>query len=146
MQRGIWRENTNTKAGMTLIEVLVATVIFATVVLMLFAMMSNSTKMKYRAQVETLTTITAQMLLEEQYGKTVEELDDLIDNPTGTETIFLSDDVVNGDSVVLNYVWVVAPVAGFENGLIKVSVTVHNDFFEVETSLESIIRLAPSGP
>jgi len=130
---------------MTLIEVLVATVIFATVALMLFAMLSNSTKLKHRAMVDTLATVTAQMMLEEQYGKTIGQLNDLKDSPTVPITIVLSDDPVNGETVVFDYQWSVVPVEGFEDKLIKVSITVHNEFFNVETSLESLIRPAP-GP
>jgi len=136
------------KDGMTLIEVLVATIIFASVVLMLFGLFTNSVKLERRAVVESLTTYTAQMMLEEVYGMQKGVLDVPesgllgLNGINGEESIVLSDEPP-AEVIVLNYVWTAAEVPGSE--LIRVSVTVKNAYFEVETTLESLIKPVPSG-
>jgi len=132
------------KAGMTLIEVLVAMTIFAVVAVPLFSMFSNSIRMERRALVESLTTYTAQMMMEEQYGKTEDELLDL-EEMEGEEIILLSSDPEDEDSVVLNYLWN-AELDEYYPNLINVKLTVRSDFFEVETTLESLIRATPPSP
>lgn len=106
-------------------------------------------KMERRALVESLTTYTAQMMMEEVYGMERGEAAGGgllgLDGKTGSEPIVLSDAPAKEDSVVLDYLWSAEADEVYPN-LIKVKLTISNDFFEVETALESLIRPAPASP
>ena len=126
---------------MTLIEVLVAMAIFGAVAVPLFAMFSNSMKMERRALVESISTYTAQMKIEEAYGTiTKDEADEgVMEN--GTETIILSyDSSGDPDDAIELFYELSAELDESGYDLIKVTVTVGSEFFEVETTLESLIR------
>jgi len=129
------------KAGMTLIEVLIAVALFAVVALPLYAMFSNSVKLERRALVESLTTYTAQLMMEEAYGMTAPALLTAF-NTGGAKVpydIGLTDDME--DAVALYYIYFAEPENEFKN-LVKVTITVGSEYFEVETTLETIIRPA----
>ena len=124
---------------MTLIEVLVAVALFAVVALPLYAIFTNSLKLERRALVESLTTYTAQILMEEAYGMTGPEL--LANfNTHGAKVPYDIDlNIDDEDAVALFYVSKAEPETSFNN-LVRVTLTVGSEYFEVETTLENIIR------
>jgi len=131
--------NIKSRAGMTLVEVLVAMAIFAAVAVPLFAMFSNSMKMERRALVESLTTYTAQMMIEEAYGNTTDQLKAKVTEPgePGEYTVVLSED--GEDSIELYYTfYIMEKINGTD--LTGVTITVGSEYFEVETRLEAMIR------
>jgi len=154
MQRAKLKEAVKSKGGMTLIEVLVATVIFATLAVALFGLFSNSAQMERRALVESLTTYTAQMMIEEVYGRTQDDLLAIYNTKTSSNPdgklpydIYLTEDTVKEESIALTYVWTAElfdPDSDSETSLVRVTVTVSNDYFEVSTTLEALIRPVPS--
>jgi len=145
MKKGLCKLNIKSRAGMTLVEVLIAIALFAVVALPLFGMFSNSMRMERRALVESIATYTAQMKMEEAYGRTATDLlDDFhTDGNKVDETIILSDDPEDPDSIALYYIIATEPDVGSPN-LIKVSITVGNEYFAVESTLENLIRPVPT--
>jgi len=129
------------KAGMTLIEVLIAVALFAVVALPLYAVFSNGLKLERRALVESLTTYTAQLMMEEAYGMTAPAL--IAKYNTGGSKVMYDIDITDDkeDAVALYYIYHAEADAEFKN-LVKVTITVGSEFFEVETTLETIIRPA----
>jgi len=131
--------NMKSRAGMTLVEVLIAMALFAVVAVPLFAMFSNSMKMERRAMVESIATYTAQMKMEEVYGLTATELFDL-DGIENKEEINLSSDP--DDLLELKYVFFMEPESG-GLGLIEVEIIVWNEYFEVDAMLNNTVKPAP---
>ena len=124
---------------MTLIEVLVAVALFAVVALPLYGMFSNSLKLERRALVESLTTYTAQILMEEAYGMTGPELLANFNTHSAKVPYDIDLNIDDEDAVALFYVSKAEPETSFNN-LVRVTLTVGSEYFEVETTLENIIR------
>ena len=61
-------------AGMTLVEVIIAIVLFTLVVTPIMNVFSYSLKLERRALIHALATYTAQMKMEEAYGLAKDEL------------------------------------------------------------------------
>jgi prepilin-type N-terminal cleavage/methylation domain-containing protein len=129
------------KAGMTLVEVIVAIAIFAGVALPLFAMFTNSMKMERRALVESLATYEAQLQMEQAYGMTAEEM--LLAYNTGGDKVYYPVGLTTdpSDAIDLYYTYSSA-WAGDELNLIRVTIIVGNDYFEVDATIESYITPA----
>jgi len=136
MKRNIWKLNIKSKAGMTLVEVLVAIALFAVVALPLFGMFSNSMRLERRALVESLTTYTAQMKMEEAYGRPAES-----EEGNGILDVYNTDgrQIYPDDSIALYYEFS-SDWDTTATSLIKVTVTVGSEYFDVETTLESLIK------
>ena len=120
---------------MTLVEVIIAIVLFTLVVIPIMNVFSYSLKLERRALIHALATYTAQMKMEEAYGLAKDELLEY-GNDSG-----IIDDVDLGDSIELFYQYetVEYPVDGDDLGLYKITITIGNDFYGVSATLENII-------
>jgi len=146
MQHLRGKMNMKSKAGMTLIEVLVAMAVFAVVAIPLFNMFANSIRMEQRAMVESITTYTAQMMIEEAYGRDADDLHLTYNtktpgnpDPDGKMPYKVRFSSAEDDFIMMYYIWSAEPVG--TTGLVRVKVTVGNEDFEVSTSLE--VDIAP---
>jgi len=128
------------RAGMTLIEVIVAITIFAVIAIPLSAMFSNSLKLERRALVEALATYTAQLKIEEAYGMSPGDLEEIY-NDEG----ILDEDFGGQFELFYKYSAVlVDEYSGDDLKLYKVTVLIGNEFYVVDATLESMIFSAVS--
>ena len=118
------------KAGFSLVELLIAIMLFIMVAAPLMIAFPQAIKMERRSTIHALATYEAQLKMEEAYGMTSADLRSytIVGNP--------------GDAVELTYDCRVEdftlPGISVTN-LYKVTITVRNEFYAVEATLEAIL-------
>ena len=123
---------------MSLIEVMIAVTLLVAVAVPLLGVFSYAQRMEQRAAIHTLSTYTAQMKMEELYGMTAQQLEDV----NG-----LSGDQLPGfdDSIVLFYEYSVVPYtpgdpAIDDSNYYKVTITIGSERYQVSSTIENILQ------
>ena len=130
------------RPGMTLLEVIIAIALFALVVAPLVGVFSQGIRTERRSAIHALTTYEAQMRMEEAYGMSSDQL--LADyNRSGIFHINNSGD--EDDSIELRYLYnaVSDPGNPSDSNLYKVTITISNDSYVVETTLVAVLYAEP---